>query len=359
MADTILGRFLWHELMTTEPQAALTFYPKVVGWKTQAWEQNADYKLWVAKSGPVGGMMQLPESTRSAGAKSHWLPYAGTPDIAATVSQATGLGALVLVPVSEIPNGGRYAVLADPQGAMFGLYAAPNAKPPGAPQLGEFSWHELAATDYQSAFAFYQQLFGWEKTAEHDMGPMGVYFMFGFGGVPMGGIFNKHADTAAHWLNYALVPDAAKAGKAATAGGGRVINGPMEVPGGDWITQILDPQGAAFAVHAHKKAAAVQSAPAPKSKPEPVAAASAEPAKKTAKKVSAPKKAKTAKKSTVRAKAKSVKAKRSTKAKKAAKKKVVRKPAAKKKFAKKASKKSARKSAKKKSAGKKKAARKK
>ena len=335
MADTtVLGRFLWHELMTTDSKAAQAFYPKVTGWKTQPWEQNADYILWVAKSGPVGGVMELSEATRSSGAKPHWLPYVGTPDIEGTLKEATNLGALVVVQVTGIPNGGKYAVVADPQGAMFGLYASPSATVPGSPKLGEFSWHELATADYRSAFSFYQALFGWQKVDEHDMGPMGIYFMFGFSGVPFGGMFNKPADMLSSWLNYALVRDAAKVAKAAKAAGGQVINGPMEVPGGDWITQILDPQGAAFAVHA--KAAAAVPAPA-ESAADNAGAPATEPASSAPEPKPAPRPAKPKKAA--------VKAKAAAPAKKAAKKKASKKKAAKKA----ASKKVARKAAKKKS----------
>lgn len=375
MADTtVLGSFLWHDLMTTDVESARTFYSKVVGWKTQAWEQNPDYILWVAKSGPIGGVMALPESSRSAGAKPHWLPYIGTPDIAATISQATGLGAVILAPATEIPNGGRYAILADPQGAMFGLYASANATVPGEPKLGEFSWHELATTDAARAFKFYQQLFGWEKTGEHDMGPMGTYLMFGLNGVPFGGVYNKHAELPAHWLDYASVADAAKAAKATTAAGGKVLNGPMEVPGGDWITQLADPQGAMFAVHARAKVTAAKPASkaaetaAPEAKP--TAVEPAKPAKKAVVKTKAAKPtAKQAAQTKAPAKSKpkpAAKSKAPAK-KKAAKKKSVAKPATKKKAGKKAAKKKAvsrpaakRKAAnKKKTASKKKAARKK
>jgi predicted enzyme related to lactoylglutathione lyase len=56
------------------------------------------------------------------------------------------------------------------------------------PKLGEFSWHELATTDWKAAWTFYETVFGWEKRAEHDMGPMGVYMLLGIGGRPRGSI---------------------------------------------------------------------------------------------------------------------------------------------------------------------------
>lgn len=276
MADaTIRGRFVWHELMTTDTGAAAAFYLKVIGWKAQPWTGDPSYTTWVTDRGPVGGLMSLPDDAKATGAPPCWLFYAGTPDIQGTVQEAQRLGAQIVKDVTEIPNTGKFAVLSDPQGAVFAVYSAENPTPPddAEPKIGEFSWHELATTDSQAALSFYRQLLGWENTGSHDMGPMGIYQMFGWGGRSMGGMYNKPAEMPAppHWLCYAFVPDVAVAAEAARIAGGQVVHGPVEVPGGDWIAQIIDPQGAAFAVHAAKKTAAVEPQPpaAPSEKPRP------------------------------------------------------------------------------------------
>ena len=125
----------------------------------------------------------------------------------------------------------------------------------GEPQIGEFSWHELATHDQPAAFRFYEKLFGWEKTSAMDMGPGGVYQMYGRAGVPMGGMFNKPAEMPGppSWLHYIRVDDVNRAVDVTNGRGGKIVNGPMEVPGGDWIAQGMDPQGGMFAVHAKKK----------------------------------------------------------------------------------------------------------
>lgn len=351
MAETtVLGRFVWHELVTTDPAAAQSFYPKVTGWKFHPWEPHPEYTLCVAKAGPVGGVTQLSETARSAGAKPNWLAYIGTPDIEATIEQAKESGGLVVTHLTSIANGGRYAVLADPHGALFGLYTSPDATAPGAPKQGDFSWHELATADFRAAFEFYRALFGWQLIEEHDMGDFGIYLVFGLDGVPKGGVYTKPADMPASWMNYVAVRDAAKAAKAATAAGGRVINGPMEVPGGDWITQIQDPQGAIFAVHARGAAAKPEAAPAE-------SAAPAKPAQSDLFKSPPAEKAASAKPTTPK---KPAPAKPAAAAKQATKKKAASKSATKKKPGKKAGKKSASRTAvKKKAATKKKAAAKK
>jgi predicted enzyme related to lactoylglutathione lyase len=266
------GQFVWHDLLTTDTAGASAFYPRVAGWKSQPWEKDSSYTLWMNRAGPLGGAMRLPEDANAP--PSHWMPHIGTPDIAATVTTARNLGARVCKEPTEIPEVGAFAIIADPQGATFAVFA-PKGAPKGeggASGEGNFSWHELATTDDQAALSFYAELFGWKKGARHDMGEVGYYQLFSHGGKDIGGIYNLQPGvTTPHWLSYVRVSDVDKAAKAAKAAGGRVISGPMEVPGGDWIAQLIDPQGAAFAVHQVKQAArpaqkTVKAAAAPKAK---------------------------------------------------------------------------------------------
>lgn len=257
------GQFVWYDLMTTDPKSAAEFYKQVVGWDTMDWnnpEGGKPYTMWTNQGAPLGGVMELPPEARQAGAPPHWLVYVSTPDIEATFDKAKKLGASVHVPPTEIPTVGKFAVMQDPQGAVFCLFSpGPDAQampPKGQPKPGDFSWHELATTDQAGAFKFYSDLFGWVKTSEFDMGPMGTYLMYGVTeDAPLGGIFNKPDEMpVSAWLPYAMVDDATACAERVKQAGGQVINGPMEVPGGDWIAQGLDPQGAMFAVHSAKQA---------------------------------------------------------------------------------------------------------
>lgn len=323
MADKLLGSFVWCELLTTDPAAAGPFYSKVVGWTTAPF--GPAYSTFNTKSGSVGGMMALPDDAKRMGAPPNWLMYVGTPNVDDTAQRVAQLRGRVLKQPADIPGTGRFAVVQDPYGATFGIYT-PNT-PRAAetqPSAGEFSWFELYTPNPEGAWSFYQSLFGWEKTSAMDMGEMGVYQMFGRGGgIPNGGIMKPPPGAPAAWLPYALVPDAKAAAAKAQANGGKIVIGPMEVPGGDWIAQGMDPQGAMFAVHSLKPAAKATPARKP---PAAKKAAKAKPAKKTAR-------AKPAKKSKAARRAKPVKrakrkaAKKSAKrsAKKAAKKSAKRK----------------------------------
>jgi len=222
-----------------------------------------------------------------------WLPYIATPNVDVTAREAVELGGDVVKPAADIPDVGRFAMIKDPQGALFVAFTPlmQSSGPRGKPGLGDFHWHELLTTDWQKAWNFYQKLFGWHKTEAMEMSPGESYQMFAPAGEEsVGGMFNKPAQSPgpAQWLSYSIVKDAKAAAKAIEAAGGKVINGPMEVPGGDWITAGIDPQGVTFAVHSRKDAAAAKPAA---TKPAAAKKRAATPAKKTAKAASRTKKA--------------------------------------------------------------------
>jgi len=251
------GQFVWHECMTTDPAGAQRFYPKVVGWGTQGWGQDDSYTLWVNGDAPVGGCMALTDDMKAMGVPPLWLSYIGTPDLDATCKDASARGGKVLKPPHEIPMVGRFAVIADPGGAVFCAFTAAGDPPghDGPPAVGEFSWHELLVPDPARALEFYSDLFGWEKMGEFDMGAMGAYTLYGLKGLQMGGMMRKPDQVPMpYWQPYIKVASADKAAALAKAGGATLMVEPMEVPGGDRIAAGTDPQGIVFAVHSAKPA---------------------------------------------------------------------------------------------------------
>jgi predicted enzyme related to lactoylglutathione lyase len=151
----------------------------------------------------------------------------------------------------EVPNVGAWAIIADPQGATIGIYEPAYPRLASAIRDGEFAWHELTTSDFAAAGEFYHKMFRWDQISDYDMGDHGIYRMFGQRGDTYGGMFNRSPNMPApNWLSYVRVGDVKAAANKVQELGGRVLNGPMEVPGGDWIAQCLDPQGAAFALHA-------------------------------------------------------------------------------------------------------------
>jgi predicted enzyme related to lactoylglutathione lyase len=251
--------------MTPDTEGATDFYTRVVGWGTTPWDGgeaedgSGPYMMWTAGEKPIGGKMKLPPEAEAQGSPPHWIAYVAVPNAEAVAARAQELGGEVLMPATTMEGVGTYAVLKDPQGAVFAPYS-PSGGPEGEvthPGPGDISWHELITTDYEAALAFYSEIFGWEKTTEFDMGEMGIYQMFGpesGGGFEYGGMYNKPAEMPAppHWLCYIMVQDIDAAVATVTELGGRVLNGPEEVPGGDMVAQCMDPQGGAFALHAKR-----------------------------------------------------------------------------------------------------------
>ncbi|MEO8679619.1 MAG: VOC family protein [Vicinamibacterales bacterium] len=285
MADTLLGSFVWCELMTTDSPAADAFYKKVVGWRSVPYAPDGSYMVFNNPSGAgVAGLMKIPDAAKQMGTPPSWLMYVGTPNVDQTAMRVAQFGGRVVKQPEDIPGTGRFAVVQDPYGATFGLFQPPPNRPgrSGRPGVGDFSWFELYTPNPDGAWKFYQALFGWEKTSAMDMGEMGVYQMFGRGGaVPDGGIMKPPPGAPTAWLPYALVKDARSAAAAATANGGKIINGPMQVPGGDWIAQGIDPQGAMFSVHS-LAATAKAAAPVKKAAPTSAKATAGKPARKAA-----------------------------------------------------------------------------
>jgi len=252
------GKFVWYDVMTTDTKAAEKFYRAIIGWDTKdAGMPDHAYTLLSMGSSMVGGLMPIPEDARKAGVRPAWMGYIGVDDIDAYAKRVVSAGGVIHRGPEQIPDIGRFAVAGDPHGAGFMLFQgtssdAPPPAPAGTP--GHVGWHELHAGDGQTAFNFYSGLFGWTKAEAMPMGDMGVYQIFAIEGVPAGGMMTKMPQSPVpFWLYYFNVEALDPAIARAKNGGGQIANGPMEVPGGSWIVQCFDPQGAMFAMVAPKR----------------------------------------------------------------------------------------------------------
>ncbi len=248
-----MASFVWVELNTTDPEAAAEFYGRCIGWTTQAYPGNGAYRQFMAGERPAGGLMLLPEPARARGPR--WAGYIGVADVDAEAESIRDAGGSVHLAPQDIPTVGRFAVVGDPQGAVFMLITplpreAPLPLAPGTP--GHAAWHELHTSNWPAAFAFYAGRFGWTKDRAVDMGTMGTYQIFAIDGQQAGAMFDSPLPRPM-WLHYFAVADIDAAADAIGAGGGSVLHGPVEVPGGSLIVQATDPQGAMFAVVGPRK----------------------------------------------------------------------------------------------------------
>jgi len=256
--DNIRGKFVWYDVMTTDTKGAQSFYQDVLGWNAKdSGLTDRAYTIFSVGETGIGGLMALTDDARAMGIPACWSGYIGVDDVDAFADRVQAAGGSIHHAAEDIPDVGRFAVVADPQGAPFILFKGasemPSSNPaPGTP--GHVGWHELYTGDHVAAFAFYADLFGWTKGESIDMGPMGVYQLFAAGGPPIGGMMNKPAQMPVNcWLYYFNVDAIDAAVERVKKAGGTVINGPHEVPGGSFIIQCLDPQHAMFALVAPKR----------------------------------------------------------------------------------------------------------
>lgn len=252
------GKFVWYELMSKDVTVAAAFYKAAIGWLARdAGMPGMPYTLVSAAETPIGGLMAMPAEAREAGARPGWMGYIGVDDVDAYVARIKQVGGAVQRAAVDIPGVGRFAVVADPQGASFVLFRPISEQPAARPAPGTsgyVGWHELHTSDPQAALAFYAGQFGWTKAEALEMGPMGIYQLFAIDAAPVGGMMKlAGAARVPFWLYYFNTEAVDAAVLRVKANGGELINGPQQVPGGSWIAQCLDPEGAMFALIGSKR----------------------------------------------------------------------------------------------------------
>lgn len=243
------GRFVWHDLMTTDAARSQEFYTSLLGWEIHPVPMGEfTYRMIMAGPGPIGGIVE-----EQAIPSSHWMPYCSVPEVDSAAERWKELGGTVCVPPTDIPRTGRFAVVGDPQGGFLSLYTGlPESQgfDPDQPIPGRVVWNELMTSDDAGAERFYAANFGW-KPQHMDLGPMGTYRCQMVGDKGAGAIMRNPApDAPTWWCAYFLTPDlAAATGKAKELGAEPMVEN-VEIPGGHGRFSLLkDPTGAPFGLY--------------------------------------------------------------------------------------------------------------
>lgn len=251
------GDFIWYELMTPDAEGAKAFYDSVVGWMISDPEPAYNgYRMIGRSDGKfAGGVLPLTQEMQQHGARPTWLGYICVSDVDASVASIEQGGGKALMPAFDIPNVGRVAMVTDPQGAPFYIMKPiPPSNDPDAKsdvfsvdQPQRVRWNELATSDPDAGLDFYRREFGWGQDGDMDMGEMGKYRFIQSNGVNIGAVMRKPPQLPVSlWTYYIGVDDIDRAVDAIKAGGGQIFNGPMEIPGGEFALNAMDPQGASF-----------------------------------------------------------------------------------------------------------------
>jgi predicted enzyme related to lactoylglutathione lyase len=255
-------KFVWHDLMTSDVEAAKKFYGELLGWKFSG-SKNGPYEHISAGDQMIGGMMKLPAPQIPP----HWMGYVGVDDVDAIVAAAQKNGGRLINPPMDIPDAGRFAIVGDPAGAAFAPFKDAGKHPP-APETNAkpapytFCWDELMTTDPAAAATFYAALFGW-GVETMEMAGFGTYTLLKRTGVKdemgadknAGGIMKSppNAPFPPFWMTYVAVPDAQATAEKVKRLGGKVMMDPMPIPNVGTFFPAMDPQNAAIAFLAPPK----------------------------------------------------------------------------------------------------------
>jgi predicted enzyme related to lactoylglutathione lyase len=251
---TGVSDFVWYELMTNDMDGAIAFYSKVVGWDIRdSGMPNIPYMIFSMDGKDVGGIM----SWKSMGMDmpTEWAAHLYAADVDKETAAVLADGGTEVQPPRDIPGVGRFAVVLDPQGAKYMLFQ-PNQTyaPPrlGQNDLGSIGWHELMTSDDKAAWDFYSRHYGWQKDFAMDMGDLGTYQTFIASSDRYTGAIMPIPpfvpDKTPRWKYYITIADIQSAARAVTDNGGTITMPPMQVPGGSWVLNAIDPQGGIFAL---------------------------------------------------------------------------------------------------------------
>lgn len=241
------GKFVWFEHVSRDARKAQAFYAEVLGWKVEPFPMgDQKYEMIYAGDTMIGGYA-APKNNRQP---PHWIAYVSVEDVDATAKAATANGGKVVEPPYDVPEVGRMARIADPQGAEISLFKSANGDPPDVKQTpqGRWLWNELHTTDPVKALAFYAKVVGFSHRSM-DMGPGGTYHIIGKGGVDRGGVTHwLQPGVPPHWLPYVSVDDPDAAIARARNAGGTIQFGPEDIANVGRFAVVQDPTGAVLAL---------------------------------------------------------------------------------------------------------------
>lgn len=243
-----MSKFCWHDLVSTDLEASKAFFTQLFGWTANAGPGGDDHLMLANGEATFGGL-----SAAKAGQPSHWMGYIGVTSVDETVDKARRQGANIALPGQDIPGAGRFAIMSDPQGALFAVYqglgsSGDDTWSPETEAMGAFGWAELGTTDVDGAKGFYGESFNWTSAPPMEM-PDGQYHMLMLGEEAVGGLYTKPAEQPmSAWMFYVNVENADASVAQAKSLGGNVIVEATSVPDMIRFAILTDPTGAVFGI---------------------------------------------------------------------------------------------------------------
>jgi len=245
------SRFVWVDLVTKDLVGAQSFYKSLMSWGTKDVDVPPPmnkYTMFNFNGEEFGGVIPLPMPE----APIHWLPYVLVEDVDQVTKRAKALGGQVFMEPSDIPNVGRFSVIADPTGGVVSpmSFLQPPKAQPAQGLVGPVAWCELITPDTAKAGAFYQDLFGWGRTEQKMPGMEDfAYHMFMAGDRQAGGMSGPMPNmNHIGWVTYFSVDNVDAKTEAAKGAGATQLVPPSDIPNIGRFSWLKDPQGALFAL---------------------------------------------------------------------------------------------------------------
>lgn len=245
--DFKVGKFVWYDLLTNDVLAVKAFYGGLFGWEFEG-EKRIDAAYTVIKKDgtPIGGIVFREEKEVE---HSQWLSYLSVTDVDQAVDMIKAQNGIVYREAFELPDRGRVAVVADPQGAPIVFIKSQGGDPADrGPITNNWLWTELFASDVKEAADFYSELVGYD-VEEFDTGLKIPYYVFKKNDARRGGLLKLPWEgVKPNWLPYVLVDDPGKIANKVQSLGGQVLIAPNKDIRQGSVALIQDPAGAVLAI---------------------------------------------------------------------------------------------------------------
>ena len=240
------GQFVWHDLATSNPQAAMDFYGAVFGWKFKTLgSTDKPYFVILNNDKPIGGIFKLAEKYADV---SEWVGSISVENVDAAVEYNKTKGGMTIFKAADFKGRGRTALVQDPQGAMVAFLHAEGGDPSfDDPQQNTWLWNELWTTDMEGSIKYYEGLLNYSP--KRILGSKVPYSVFENDGHKMSGVIgNPVEDARSAWMPYIRVENIAETVESAKKVGAKLMMAPNETIRHGSVAVLLDPVGAQFTI---------------------------------------------------------------------------------------------------------------
>ncbi len=247
------GRVVWHDLITSTPEASRKFYGELFGWTFEApgvnigFGEDDTYMLIRHNGRLIGGMVDA-NTLGADGNVSQWITVISSDDIVAAVAAVETGGGETLTPPTSLASRGELAVVQDANRAIFAIVQTRAGDPPEyEPGLNDFLWDELWTSSVDRQIDFYKRVFDYDETV-HNIGDTAHRIMNADGEPRVGIMQNPFPDESPVWVSYLRVADPADIASRVEALGGAVLVPAQDSDVGGSVALIAGPSGAGIAL---------------------------------------------------------------------------------------------------------------